>query len=126
MDDDALLQVIRDAAQRGEPGAQDWLDGKISIGITQHAVHFIFHDNQEGRTSPQANAWRTTIFQRDHYRCTDCGAKGRLHAHHVLPWANHPTRRFDTTNGITLCINCHAQRHPKHAHLIRKAKYHAT
>lgn len=77
------------------------------------------------RTSPQATEWRRRVFERDGYRCRESARGGRLHAHHVRPWADEPEMRFDIENGLTLCVDCHAKRHPRHAALIRRARYHA-
>lgn len=76
------------------------------------------------RYSPQAHEWREAIFRRDGFRCAECGARGRLNAHHLVAWSEAPESRYDLANGITLCIDCHASRHPKQANLIRKARYH--
>jgi hypothetical protein len=62
--------------------------------------------------SKECAEWRQQIFTRDNFKCKinnkDC--KGRLEAHHILPWVNYPELRFDINNGITLC----------HAHHPRK------
>lgn len=56
--------------------------------------------------------WRKAVFERDSYTCQECGAKGRLNAHHVKQWSYHPDLRFDVSNGITLCEECHSKKHP--------------
>ena len=56
--------------------------------------------------------WKKNVYKRDSWKCkinnSDC--KGRLEAHHILPWIDYPELRFDINNGITLC----------HAHHPRK------
>lgn len=76
------------------------------------------------RLSPETAEWRRLVFERDGYRCVECDDGGKLNAHHIKSWADHPDLRYDVENGVTLCIECHAKRHPERAHLIRKAKYH--
>ena len=57
--------------------------------------------------------WRQNVFKRDGYQCQWCGAKngfGRavyLEAHHEKEWADYPELRFEVSNGITLCKDCH-------------------
>lgn len=52
--------------------------------------------------------WREAVFFRDNYTCQTCGARGgRLQADHILQWKNHPDKRFDLSNGRTLCESCH-------------------
>ena len=56
--------------------------------------------------------WRDLIFIRDNYTCQICGQRGgKLNAHHIRPWRTYPELRFDTTNGITVCIQCHKKMH---------------
>lgn len=65
------------------------------------------------RKMPDYTKWRTAVFERDHYRCQDCGAFDvQLNAHHIKSWARHPSLRFDVSNGVTLCEDCHKERHP--------------
>jgi hypothetical protein len=73
------------------------------------------------RNMPAYAAWRKAVYERDGYRCRECGAKGRLNAHHVEPWTGHPELRFDADNGLTLCEDCHATKHP-HIRLVRAKK----
>lgn len=76
------------------------------------------------RHSQQAKEWRKKVFERDAYTCRDCHQYGgKLQAHHLEEWAEHPDKRFDLSNGVTLCVECHAKRHPDRANLIRNARY---
>lgn len=52
--------------------------------------------------------WRKSVFERDDYRCFDCGERGGyLEAHHIYPYATFPRLRLMLENGITLCRSCH-------------------
>lgn len=62
--------------------------------------------------------------QRDGFRCVECGRRGKLQAHHVKDWADYPALRFDVSNGVTLCIDCHCVKHPGRENLIRKSHFH--
>ena len=66
----------------------------------------------KGRPPFPVARWRSEVFERDDYRCRDCGSRGvQLQAHHVVPWHSAPDLRFDVDNGITLCRDCHHKRH---------------
>lgn len=117
------LRVIQSAALAGDQGAVDWLLGRCSIGMLPDRF-YLDYEPTNSRGSAKSLAWREAIYSRDGHRCQDCGAMGSLHAHHIDEWAMYPERRFDLDNGVTLCPECHAQRHPRHANLIRKAHAH--
>jgi 5-methylcytosine-specific restriction endonuclease McrA len=68
--------------------------------------------------------WRIRVFERDDYRCRDCGNKSRkLEAHHIksfkaiklqykiqtLEDAIKCDELWDIENGITLCRPCHLE-----------------
>lgn len=66
--------------------------------------------NTRLRVSYDSKQWSLRVRDRDG-KCVECGAVGRLHAHHIKPWKHHPELRFDVSNGITLCPPCHQKAH---------------
>ena len=70
---------------------------------------------------------KQTLFDYNYaiYKCTKCGSKENLHAHHVIQLYDiceqynmnadeilNSEEFHDINNGITLCQNCHALEHP--------------
>ena len=54
------------------------------------------------------------VFERQEFRCADCGAKNKpLEIHHVIPRHENPDLAFDTNNVVALCQDCHKLRHSK-------------
>ena len=51
------------------------------------------------------------VLRRDRHSCVDCGKTGRVHVHHILPWALFPELRADARNLVTVCRQCHDIRH---------------
>ena len=119
----AMLGIILRAAANGDNEAAAWLNGEGSIVVTESGSSFRPWDERDGRGSPKAVEWRNAVFSRDGYRCTRCGKRGALQAHHVEPWASNVPARFDVGNGVTLCPECHAGEHPGRENLIRHARY---
>jgi len=64
-------------------------------------------ENVAIRGSVGALYWKKAVMSRDGYKCYLCGTGGRLHAHHIHPFAEYEKLRFDVDNGITLCPDCH-------------------
>lgn len=57
-------------------------------------------------------AWRDAVYEKDDFVCFMCDKRGgKLHAHHVLPYAKYPEHRLNIDNGVTLCIKCHHKIH---------------
>ena len=88
--------------------APNWQGGKIS-----------FHHKMRGRH--QWREWRKKIYERDGYKCLDCGSNVNLEPHHILPIRKeeYRARLFDLTNGITLCRQCHQKTFWKEEELAR-------
>lgn len=64
--------------------------------------------NRKIRSSLEYKFWRKAVFERDDYRCFDCGARGvYLEADHIYPFAFFPRLRFMIENGLTRCEKCH-------------------
>ena len=71
----------------------------------------LIHPDKRLRTSYATKQWSMEVRERDGHKCVECGATGRLHAHHVQPWKKHPELRWDVSNGLTLCPPCHQKAH---------------
>lgn len=119
----SLVRKGRPSPRRGVPRTpEDRI--KISIGTRQRTPRgAACHSYKDGklaermglRYSQEYKRWRFDVYSRDNFTCQHCGDKrgGNLHAHHIKPFADHPELRFDVSNGITLCENCHKKVHSK-------------
>ena len=59
--------------------------------------------------------WSRSVFVRDKFTCQVCGSYSvDLHAHHLDGWNWCKEKRFDVSNGITLCKECHFDFHRKY------------
>jgi hypothetical protein len=56
--------------------------------------------------------WSAAVIERDG-RCIECGANSLLQAHHVEHFSKSISARTDINNGITVCVRCHADKHPE-------------
>lgn len=69
------------------------------------------------RATYEYQQWRKAVFGRDLYTCQNCGDRSgnghavELHAHHIKNWKDNECDRYDVSNGITLCHNCHMKFH---------------
>ena len=74
-------------------------------------------ENHLLRASKRWKEWREAIFRRDNYICQDCGVRSGngkavfLVPHHIKSFAQYPELRFEVSNGITVCEQCHKKRH---------------
>lgn len=62
------------------------------------------------RDTPEYNAWRSGIINRDKV-CQCCGSEKYPVAHHVFGYEHHQLYRVDLDNGIQLCKWCHGKYH---------------
>lgn len=56
--------------------------------------------------------WRKNVWTRDGFKCRTANRNcaGRIEAHHILQWSEHPKLRYELTNGITLCRAHHPRK----------------
>lgn len=85
-------------------------------GIAERKAHCVeiykFWVGARNRSSSHYKAWRSSVFERDNYTCMECGQKGGiLNAHHIEKWSEYPSLRYELSNGITLCDECHKRLH---------------
>lgn len=70
--------------------------------------------SKELRNTTVYKEWRKSVFARDDYTCQHCGqVGGELNAHHIKPYAKYKKLRYETSNGLTLCVSCHREEHKK-------------
>lgn len=89
-----------------------WTHPANSLARRRGPEHWLWKGGiRKGRSgffSSDYKDWRKAIFERDDYICQICFKRGgQLHADHILRWKDHPTSRYDTNNGRTLCVSCH-------------------
>ena len=53
---------------------------------------------------------RLKAFERDGWRCRECGAAGRLEAHHEPP-LREGADPYDLAGIVTMCRTCHVEHH---------------
>jgi len=67
--------------------------------------------NAPERRSYRYKKWRRAVVERDNNTCQKCGATTRLHAHHIKDFEHHYELRYEVSNGVTLCADCHQRLH---------------
>jgi 5-methylcytosine-specific restriction endonuclease McrA len=73
--------------------------------------------SKDRRYDAEIHAWRKAVYERDNYSCVKCGDDrgGNLNAHHKDGFAWCIERRYDVSNGATLCENCHRKFHSRYS-----------
>lgn len=86
-------------------------DGEVQMWVGSEVPPWERTNKQE-RGAPKYKEWRTSVFERDNYTCQHCGQKGgELNAHHIKHFAKYKKLRYEISNGLTLCIECHRKEH---------------
>jgi hypothetical protein len=69
-------------------------------------------DFEQASVDMAVAAWpvRTAAVRRDDFKCQECGERGRLEVHHVIPVRLAPELAYDLGNLKTLCVACHLQK----------------
>ena len=63
------------------------------------------------RHTPEYSEWRMSVYRRDWFECQICGdTSGKINANHIKRFVDYPELRYKTSNGITLCVDCHRKR----------------
>jgi 5-methylcytosine-specific restriction endonuclease McrA len=67
---------------------------------------------------PVYEKYRKDVLKRDKFKCRmpNCKNKTNLQVHHIKKWSNASALRYELSNGITLCRQCHASIKNKEHH----------
>ncbi|KKK79167.1 hypothetical protein LCGC14_2836230 [marine sediment metagenome] len=69
-------------------------------------------DRTNRKNVAEVIVWGKAVKARDDYTCQVCQRRGvYLHSHHKIPFAMSKADRYNVTNGITLCKECHTTFH---------------
>ena len=53
------------------------------------------------------------VLDSNKFCCAKCGTKKDLSIHHIKKWSSHPELRFEPSNCMILCVQCHERLHNK-------------
>lgn len=90
-------------------GQTSWIKGKCHTKETIAKISTTRKAKAKGRGTSRTREWRQEVLKNAGFACEKCGATENLHAHHIIPWKENESLRFDLSNGMTLCGSCHAQ-----------------
>ena len=71
------------------------------------------------RSSKEYRVWRVKVIRRNK-RCVICGSLKRREAHHLNSASYFKNQRFDVSNGVCLCHDCHMQFHTNYKKSYRQ------
>jgi hypothetical protein len=64
--------------------------------------------NNRERHSNKYKRWVKEVYIRDKYTCQCCSrVGGELRAHHIDSFSKYKSKRYEISNGMTLCRSCH-------------------
>jgi hypothetical protein len=96
-------------------GHTPWNKGKVFDNISREK-----HWNWKGGKTPESKLarqtikykkWRKSVFEKDDYTCVKCGVRGGwLEADHIIPFVLSKEKRYEVSNGQTLCRPCHLEK----------------
>jgi hypothetical protein len=94
---------------------------EFNKGVNHYEWKEHLHDKNKKLALKQ---WALKVKERDNYTCQLCyenSDRKLMEAHHMKHRSQFPELQFDFSNGITLCLKCHALQHindPKALRLI--------
>lgn len=101
------ISMPRKSIEKMRAGLQHWCEEQ---GHPPNWKGGISRTYKTGYYSMVYKKWREEVFERDNYTCQKCGTKhAYLTAHHIKSFAKYPELRYEVSNEITLCEDCHCK-----------------
>lgn len=104
---------------------QSTMESRIKSSCRQRGITieefdgFSTTEQHMARNNTYYKEWIRKVFERDDYTCQCCGKRGgNLNAHHLYNFSEYPNLRYDISNGITFCRECHLINFPNSFHSI--------
>jgi 5-methylcytosine-specific restriction endonuclease McrA len=111
---------------RKNRGKRSFCSPECWYSFNQRENHYLWEGGQHERMNPEGVKWRKAVLKRDQKHCRLCHANRRLEAHHIYPFAGHPEKRWDVSNGITLCHDCHVKFRHREMEYVRELAFIAS
>ena len=54
------------------------------------------------------NRWKKAVRKKWNLNCALCGSNLKLHAHHIVHWMDDLELRYEESNGLLACNECHS------------------
>ena len=115
-----LIHSYSNTSERtgSSPRTQTALEGGLAILSGAQAAawetNLAKKDMSRHHTPLNRTQWTTVrraVFERDGWRCVECGKAGRLEVDHVTPMQREPGQDPFDPNGLqTLCRSCHIEK----------------
>lgn len=103
-----VYEVAPDKFLRGRRCPECSLEGMKGENHPNWNPNLTEKERSEGRNYSEYLEWRKRVYERDNYTCQISGIRdGKINAHHLNDYANHPDQRVQISNGITLNVNVH-------------------
>lgn len=66
-------------------------------------------ETQCARSTSKYKQWCKDVYKKDWYTCQCCGESKNIvkNAHHIINFSDNENHRYEISNGITLCKECH-------------------
>lgn len=104
---------------------QSTMENRIKSSCRQRGIAiedftgFATTEEHMARNNTYYKEWIRKVFERDNYTCQCCGKRGGdLNAHHLYNFSEYVDLRYEVSNGITFCKQCHLINYPNSFHSI--------
>ena len=90
-------------------GQVPWIKGKKGMLTRRETPKYVKKGRPILNIPARRAQWAIDVRTRDGFVCQICSSVNDLSAHHIVPWKQDESKRFDLDNGVTLCRSCHSR-----------------